>query len=149
MLSDSSWAPVRVDKLAEKIIGAALSADSSGRAARTTIMPSPVEVSPRQAGSLALILNELTTNSIKHGGVPEQPLALSVEVSTDGEFITLCFCDNGPGFPADVIAGMRGNIGQQLIRQLVTESLRGRIDFANDPGAVVRLSIRREESDRT
>ncbi len=149
LLSDSAWAPLRVDKLAEKIIGAALSAVPHGSATRITIPPTQAVVSPRQAGNLALILNELTTNSINHGQTAGTPLALSLETGSEDEYLTVCYRDNGPGFPAEILAGTRGNIGLQLIRQLATESLRGQLTLANDSGAVVRLRIRKEEPLRT
>jgi two-component sensor histidine kinase len=149
LLSESSWAPVRVDKLAEKVFGAALSADPDRGGVRVTIVPSAVMISPRQAGSLALVLNELATNSIKHGRAADRPLAISFESASEGEFVTMCYRDDGPGFPEEVIAGTRGSIGQRLIRQLVGESLRGHVTLANDRGAVVKVGIRLEEVHRT
>ncbi len=149
LLSESSWAPVRVDKLAGKIIAAALSADPNRLPAQTVITPSPWEVSPRHASSLALVLNELTTNSIKHGRVKEKPLTISLEAGFESGFVTVCYRDNGPGFPAEVLAGTRSNIGQALIRQLVTESLQGDLALTNEAGATVRIRIRPEEPQRT
>ncbi|MFI5337849.1 MAG: hypothetical protein ACHQ5A_13760, partial [Opitutales bacterium] len=61
----------------------------------------------------------------------------------------LRYRDNGPGFSAGILAGGRGNVGLQLIRQLVTETLRGHVALANDAGAVVTLRIRTEERSRT
>ncbi len=149
LLSRTSWAPVQVAQLAEKIITAALSADPSTRAAQITITPNPAEISPRQASSLALVLNELTTNSIKHGRRPESALQLQLEASADAEFVTVCYRDNGPGFPAEVLAGTRKNVGLHLIDKLITESLRGELTLANDSGAVIKLRLRIEEPNRT
>ena len=149
ILSESQWTPVRVDKLAEKIVMAALSADPSYQKAQLSIEPSTAEVSPRQAGSLALVLNELTTNSVKHGRPQEQMLALEIKANVEDGFVILCYCDNGPGFPEDVIAGTRGNIGQRLIQQLVTGSLQGSLTMCNDSGGVVILRFPTEDLHRT
>ena len=75
------------------ISSASIAADPSHQAAQITIPSADVEVSPRQASNLALILNELVTNSIKHGRGPGNRLALSLEAGTDGEFITVCYRD--------------------------------------------------------
>ena len=149
LLSESSWSPLRVDKLAERIIAAALSANPSPFPAQTQITPGPWEISPRQASSLALILNELTTNSIKHGRVKEKPLTISLESGFNDGFLVVFYRDNGPGFPAAVTAGMRGNVGLELVRQLVTESLQGELILANEAGATARIRIRPEEPHRT
>ncbi len=149
LLSQSSWAPLRVDRLAEKIITAALSANPSTLPAQVQITPGPCEISPRQSSSLALVLNELTTNSIKHGRVKDRPLTISLEAGFADGFVTVCYRDNGPGFTAEVIAGTRDNVGQALICQLVTESLQGDLTLANEAGATVRIRIRPEEPHRT
>ncbi|MEI6107179.1 MAG: CHASE domain-containing protein [Opitutae bacterium] len=149
LLSSSSWAPVRVDQLAEKVLTAALSANPDRLSAQLQITPGPLEVSPRQASSVALVLNELVTNSIKHGHGTVKPLTIGLEAEFDGEFVTLCYRDNGPGFPAEVIAGRHRNVGLGLIRQLVTESLQGDLTLANEAGAMVRIRIRPEELQRT
>ena len=149
LLSSSQWAPVRVDTLAEMVVHAALSADPDSRTARIAIRPSELEVSPRQASNLALVLNELTTNSIKHAKTPGKPLTLSLESSTDREFIAICYRDNGPGLPTEIVVGQQGHLGLKLIRQLVTSSLRGELTLDNDAGAVVKIRLPCEELHRT
>ena len=149
LLSSSQWAPVRVDKLAELVIQAALSADPDSRSAQVAIKPSDLEISPRQAGNFALVLNELTTNSIKHAKTPGKPLSLSLESSAEGGFIAICYRDNGPGLPNEIVVGQQGHVGLKLIRQLVTSSLRGELTLDNEAGAVVRMRLPREELHRT
>lgn len=149
ILSFSQWAPVPAVQLAQQVIQGALAAEPSRQQVKLTVLPSTVVVSPRQASSLALVLNELTTNSIKHGRVLDRPLELRFEACADEGFLILCYRDNGPGFPADVLAGGPGNTGLQLARQLVTETLRGQLILDNDDGAVVTLRSRVEDSHRT
>jgi PAS domain S-box-containing protein len=66
MLSHSEWAPVRLTDLAKQIIQMALKMLPPGRHMHVSIMESPVTLSPRQASNMALVINELATNSVKH-----------------------------------------------------------------------------------
>ena len=149
LLSDSKWSPVRLDHLVQQIIQSAIAADPARLPAQIRIQPSQVEVSPRQASNLALILNELTTNSIKYGRIPDRALLIAVEVGQEEGYVTLCFHDNGPGFTDGVLHEGHSNVGLSLIRQLVTETLRGELQLRNDSGASLLIRIRPEESHRS
>ena len=149
LLADTQWAPVRVDQLAGLVVRAAIAADPGRRLAEIEIVPAAVEISPRQASNFALILNELTTNTIKYGRLSGQPIRIRVETSLQDDFITVHYQDNGPGFPPEALAGVAGGVGQQLIRQLVTETLRGELTLANESGASVLIRLRPEERHRT
>jgi two-component sensor histidine kinase len=47
--------------------------------------------------------------------------------------------DNGPGFPADVLAGDRGGFGTTFLRSLNGTSWR--VTLSNEDGAVVRAQF--------
>lgn len=149
ILSDSHWAPVRLDDLARKIIRASTAADPSRREVRLRVEGPPLEVSPRQANALALILNELATNTVKYGRVDGQPSSIVLTLEAGRDHHELVYRDEGSGFPPEVLAQARSGVGMNLIRQLVTETLRGQIEIANNPGAEIRLRIRREPVSRT
>ena len=55
-------------------------------------------VSADTAVALALALNELITNSIKHA-TGDQNVAITVNCQRDGERVLIRIADNGPGFP--------------------------------------------------
>ena len=109
------------------------------------VAPSDVLVSPRQIGSLAMILNELATNVGKHGGGPAGRTMLSVSASIDGSQLTLDVRDRGPGFPPAVLGGEGGGVGLKLVAEIVTGTLRGRVRLSNDHGAVVRIAMEMDE----
>ncbi len=136
LLSQSQWSPVMLSNLAAQVIQAALSALPSGRRIQVEITPSPVVVSAPQAGNLALILNELTTNTIKHSR--EKPGWIAVEIEQAGDWIDLTYQDGGPGYPAAVLSGEAYNVGLYLLEQL-TGTLSGQLHLDNDGGAVARL----------
>ena len=149
LLSHSAWAPVPEDRLAGEIIRASLSGAPWRSQAVVTIPSGTLKVSPRQAGALAMIINELATNTVKHIGHPIDAVTISFEAESDAEWITLRYRDNGPGYPPEVVENRRANVGLKLIRELVTQTLRGTLILANDHGAVATLRIRKEEETRT
>lgn len=149
MLSDARWAPLRLSGLAAQIIRAALDAAPLDRHVTVDVADSAIEVSPRQASNLALAFNELATNTIKHALQGRDTAHIAVRVAADGQFILCEYRDDGPGYPAEVLAGQRRNVGLYLIRQLATETLRGTLTLANDGGAVTTLRIKVEAKDLT
>ncbi len=149
MLSQSSWAPVLVNDLAGQIIHAALSGAHWRPSAVITIKPNEIKVSPRQAGTLAMVINELATNTVKYAQPSTGSVTIGFEAESSPGFITLCYRDNGPGYPPEVLAQERSNVGLKLIHDMVAHTLGGSIELTNNLGAVTTLRIRREEETRT
>lgn len=52
--------------MAERVIGSALQALPLGKCVSVAVSPSPVRVRPKHANELALVISELTTNSVKY-----------------------------------------------------------------------------------
>ena len=148
LLSDAEWAPISLDKLAEQIIHSALHALTLYQNVAVKISPSPVRVTAAQAHYLAMVLNELTTNAIKHGfsNITRQP-QITVNIRQLGgrqqETIEFEFRDNGPGFPEEIIQGRQEayNVGFDLIQNIVSRSLRGRLSLNNDQGAIAIIQF--------
>lgn len=97
-----------------------------------------VSLSGRQGTSLALVVNELISNAIKHGkGLVE------IVVSQGGEQLAVTVCDDGPGFPADFDPARAANTGIELIESLVKWDLAGQVEYGNQPqgGGQVTLAL--------
>ncbi len=156
MLSAASWAPLLIHELAGRIVQAAVAIAPPEPHIIVDISPSPLLVTAKLAGPLALIINELATNSLKYalppltppasaGGVRGGPaLRLGLEIRQNGSQVEMEYRDNGPGFPLAVLRGEEHNVGLHLIGLLGRHDLRGKIDLGNEGGAVVRLSFRAE-----
>lgn len=149
LLSRSAWAPVSLEKLAGEIIRGAVSVFPGLSPDFLAVQVGELRVSPRQAGSLALILNELATNTVKHARGEVARIAIRLSAERAGEWITLIYCDNGGGFPAEVLENRRSNVGLKLISEIVTNTLRGGVRLANAGGATTTIRIRVEEENRT
>jgi PAS domain S-box-containing protein len=97
-----------------------------------------VSLSGRQGTSLALVINELVSNAIKHGkGLVE------IVVAEEHGGITVTVCDDGSGFPEGFDAATSANTGLELIESLVKWDLAGHVEFGNQPngGAQVTVAI--------
>jgi PAS domain S-box-containing protein len=105
------------------------------------ISPLPVPLTPKQANALGLILNELTTNSLKYAAQGSEPIQLRLHVTQANQEVNLVFRDSGPGFPAEVLQGVRPSVGLYLIQNLAESELNGKLELSNDEGAVVRLAF--------
>ncbi len=145
LLSAGGWRPLPITRLCEEVIRGAVDFTSDGERIDVRIDPSPICVDSNQAHHIALIVNELTTNVIKHAFDGQGSGKIDVKVGdSDGELM-ITYSDDGVGFPLPVLErGSRiGGSGFELIRGIVGKSLRGRMELLNDPGATVRISFRR------
>jgi PAS domain S-box-containing protein len=144
MLSAFEWAPMPVEDLAQRVIGQVFK--SCGVEARVYIDVSSTSgvVSPRQVTSLALILNELATNTLKYGMTKRKRTNISVQTDEDGDFLILHYRDDGPGYPEQILAGERANVGLGLVNDLAEGSLGGNLAVFSDGGAVSVIRIRKE-----
>ena len=79
---------------------------------------------------LGLILNELITNSLKHGFNRNKKGIISLQAYTDGQDIILTYQDNGKGFPQTFDVDESETIGIQLITGL-TEQIDGNLTLKN------------------
>lgn len=95
----------------------------------------PVPVTSQAATKLALIINELALNALKHGydGAPGGTVTLSLDSPSDGG-LRLCFADEGAGLPNDFSFDNARGLGMLIITSNVAE-LGGTITTGTDGGA--------------
>jgi two-component sensor histidine kinase len=149
ILSESKWAPMRLSDLATRIVRTVLNAVPPGRRVVVDIAPSAIEVSPRQANNLALVINELATNTIKYALEGQETAHIAVRAAVEDDMICLEYRDDGPGYPEEMLRLERYNVGLNLLQTLVTHSLRGTLTLTNDGGAVASMRIKVEEKEQT
>ena len=88
---------------------------------------------------LALIINELITNSLKHGLTKQHAPCISIAL-TEQEFR---YADNGIGYYFNAQGGMRKHFGISLIESLA-KSVGSDLRFQNDAGAVCTFHLRKK-----
>ncbi|HVY99575.1 MAG TPA: PAS domain S-box protein [Dongiaceae bacterium] len=96
----------------------------------------PGALSNEAAMPLALILNELLTNAVKHG-LGGGPGTVRASLTREGDGFVLAVEDDGPGFDLEAVRPHAS--GLRLVDGL-TRQLRGRFEVTRDP--VSRCSVR-------
>ncbi len=139
MLTVSTWTPLPLSDLVSKIVYNSLQALPPTRRVVVHVSFSTVTVTPEQAHHLALVVNELATNVVKHGLHGQATPRIVVDVRQEGETVELCFRDNGPGYPEDVLQFGRRNVGLDLLRNIVLTNLRGELFLTNNGGAMATI----------
>jgi two-component sensor histidine kinase len=144
LLSDAEWGPVLLSELVTHIAHSVLSLMLPHQMVGVAVTPSLVRVSPRQANSMALIINELVTNSAKYALPGQARPILTIRIALTGETVSLEFRDNGSGYPEDVLALVRQGVGLYLIQRLTEGDLHGAMTLHNDHGAVTLIEFKAE-----
>jgi PAS domain S-box-containing protein len=87
-----------------------------------------------------LLVNELISNSLKHGFADGRggEVVVSLQPVDDGAALRLCVSDDGAGLPADFEARRGQSLGLQLVADLV-QQLNGRLDIAPAPAAAFSI----------
>ncbi len=146
LLSAACWTPVKLTDLASEVIRSTLQILPPDQSVSVQVSPSSIHVTPDQANTLALAINELATNTIKHGQMENQASSISVHIEGDEAQVLLEFRDNGPGYPESILDEEHYNVGLHLVTNLVQKDLRGDVTFCNDHGAVTRIQFEQRRS---
>jgi len=141
LLSAAGWLSVRLTDLANDVIHSTLQILPSNQRVSVFVSPSSIRVTPDQANTLALVINELATNTIKHGQRGKQTPSISVRIEENDGRVVFEFQDNGPGYPEPILNEDLYNVGLDLVTNLVRKDLRGDITLCNDHGAVTRIQF--------
>jgi PAS domain S-box-containing protein len=146
MLSAVEWRPLRITDICVQVVNAAVQSVPHPDRIRVRITPSPLLVSSDQAQHLALIVNELATNSVKHALDDQGGVRIKVSIAGSGSRIRLVFSDDGPGYPGALVHGdfSTANVGFDLLRGIVKKSLRGELELTNDRGAVAAITFEQQ-----
>lgn len=132
------------------IVSTALNALPLDRAVFADVTPSEVKVSPRQASNLALIINELVTNTTKYAVSRHVATHVAIRIALeDDEIVLLEYRDDGTGYPEDVLCLEQHGIGLYLIQILVRHALNGSLALFNDDGAVTTVRFKAKEEGTT
>jgi len=141
LLSASEWAPLPLSDLAGQVIKSAMQIRPRDKQVFIDVPPSPVRVTPDQAHNLALVINELATNTIEHTLPGRNEAHISVRIALEDDVVLFEYRDDGPGYPEDVLQLERHAVGFDLIKNLTRQNLRGELSLHNDEGAVTVIRL--------
>lgn len=93
----------------------------------TTVEGQDIQVTARQTTTLALVLNELATNALRHGlnGAGISHLNLRFSVAREGQFVSSLLQDDGKGFSHPFDMSEDAGLGLNLVQTLVEKDLHG------------------------
>lgn len=99
-----------------------------------------LEVDITKAVPIGLVINEVITNSLKHGFVNTQVKpVINISVIKTFDLICIKLEDNGKGFPENKTRSEK-SLGLSLIESLA-DQIDGNIYYSNNEGATVKLSL--------
>ncbi len=141
MLSAINWRPLELKHLCEQIIQSVITGLPVNQTFILKITPSLIKINSNQSHHLAIVLNELATNSVKYGFSSDNEGSIEVHISQSKGVIHIRYKDNGPGYPEHLLNGdfTRLTIGLELIRGIITQSLDGEFKLFNNDGAVIDI----------
>jgi PAS domain S-box len=90
----------------------------------------------RQGTSLAVLVNELVSNAVKHGSGE-----IEVSLAVVEDRARLAVCDEGPGFSRNFDPVKARNTGLELIETVGRYDLHGSIRYENRPGGGARVVV--------
>jgi len=93
---------------------------------------------------LALIANELITNSLKYAFPGSYRGSIRIRLSRDGEEATLCVSDDGIGLPPGIKPELSTSLGFVLVYQL-TRQIDAGVEYRVGPGTEFIVRFRHQE----
>jgi two-component sensor histidine kinase len=97
--------------------------------------PEEVELSSQQASSLAIVVNELIANALKHGLLEATSGRVLIRLTKEDGAVTLTVKDDGSGLPPGFRLDSSRGLGLQLVKSIIEGDLHGRFSItAADDG---------------
>jgi PAS domain S-box-containing protein len=98
-----------------------------------------VPLSSKRATVLALIVNELVSNAIKHACRDTGEGELDLSLRQDSEELVLRVQDNGPGLPPDFSMDTHSHVGLDVVRTLAERDLNGCFTLTSRGGVLAEV----------
>lgn len=109
-----------------------------------TYIDAPITMPQKISTVLALMFNELLTNSIKYAFEPnsEKKKKIYFSAGSDEENILVVYRDSGAGYDTDFLKHKTGGFGRVMLSGLAHQ-LRAKIHFYNEDGACCMIKFNR------
>jgi len=97
----------------------------------------PIVLPVKQGMSLALLINELLTNAVKHGGN-----RVELQLALRENFVTLTISNDGAGFSSEFDPATSAHFGLEFVENVIRLELKGEVTYANNSdGACVTITF--------
>ena len=145
LLSASKWQPINLAILCENIATYLLEDMIKKGQVSLTVTSTKVMVNSFQVQQIALVTNEIITNTIKYCRPQNKKIIINIDITFDEKQIDIIIKDNGDGFTQKLLDNdfSEIGIGFDLIYGIVKKSLGGSVLIKNDNGAVLEIKMKR------
>lgn len=100
------------------------------------ILGDDIRLSSNNATSIALVVNEIIQNSLKHAFVGRGKGEISIIIEQGNSYSTITIIDNGIGFNVEKV--FSNSLGLMIVRSLVNDKLEGNLNiYSNNEGTKV------------
>jgi two-component sensor histidine kinase len=144
-LSQDDVGVVDIKELAYNLLSAALQSmlpPESNIDARVVCPSYPITLPSAQATSVALIINELLQNTLKHAFTGRSQGRVELALSLTDADLVMVHTDNGIGLPQNFDPKSDGNLGWEIIDTLARQDLRGDIAISSsNQGTTITVTI--------
>lgn len=135
MLTRSDNAPVALKRLFDKLRLNLQSIFCESRPVDIIIEGDELYASPNHATDIALVVNELVSNSLEHGFSEKQRGEIRVLLNAGVRFNTITVRDNGSGF--DLSHHKSESLGFSIVTLTVRDKLGGELHFSSDKNGTI------------
>jgi GAF domain-containing protein len=122
LLAHEDVSEARVDEIARKIVGVAnANLSPPGKHITVQVEPCPIVIPSRAVTILALVINEMVSNAIKHGMTGQSKGVVTVRGREEDGMVIVQVIDTGPPFelPAESGESNSEGLGLSLIKHLI------------------------------
>lgn len=113
-----------------------------GQVIRHEVRGENIVVAADQAAHVALAVNEVVVNALKHAFAGRKEGRLDVELIREGAQIRVGVIDDGVGLPAGFTLAGSSNLGLRLVQSIVRDDLGGSLEFASKGGTKVDMRMK-------
>lgn len=139
LLSREAIGVTTIEAVAKKVIELLQPTLQGKTAIRFLAEGEVIELETREATTLAILLNELLTNAVRHGLRGKDQGTVRVLFGRQASQVWVTVADDGNGLPPDFSLGKNKGLGLSIVRTLVEADLRGQVDWGGDGGASFTL----------
>ena len=138
-----SFASISLRRYAQGLARELVRVYGAGDHITAVIKGTDATIDMERAVPFALVMNELISNSLKHGFPHGERGEVSVSIERHGEDIVMVVADTGVGLPADLNVATASSLGLKLV-QMLTRQMGGEVRILPGPGAKFELRIPQE-----
>lgn len=136
-----NFASINMFHYINKLVRGLQSTYQMGASLQFEVNSEEIELEIEMAIPVGLIINELVTNSIKHGFSPDKKGKIAVIFKKTGPDYNLTVKDNGKGLPCDLNFADSLSLGMELV-QALTDQLEGVLKYNGDNGTCVKIQFK-------